>query len=99
MKRLSYKEFAEKVFQNRENDGYGIDFYCNYNPETGEKEWGYRAGVVRFADTFMVLVNYYGGGACFVDDIEDGDFDGFAYCLQRYLAEQGFEGSVWLEGN
>lgn len=98
MKKLSYKEIADKLWQNRENDGYGIDFYCNYIQETGEKEWAYRIGVISFAEAPMVIANYYGGGAGFVYDIgEDGDPSGLAYLIKNYFFCQGCEEGVWVE--
>lgn len=98
MKLLSYKEIAEALWQNQEVDGYGIDFYCNYDQETGEKEWAYRIGIISFADAPMVIANYYGGGAGFVYDIgDDGDPSGLAYCIQNYFDDQGCEESVWVE--
>ena len=98
LKEMTFAEVADKLWANKDLPCYSFDFYCNYNRETEEKEWAYKAAVVRFADAQMVLINYYGGGAGFVYDIdEDGDSSGLACCLQNYFIHQGLEESVWVE--
>lgn len=98
MKQLSYQELAEKLWSRKDLTNWGFDFCGNYNQETDEKEWWYRAGVIRFADSQIVLINYLGGGAGFIYDIdEDGDASGLACCLRSYFSDQGLEESVWVE--
>ena len=79
LKEMTYAEVAEKLWEKRNLSQigllrFGFDFYGNFDPETEEKEWAYHAAVVRFADASVVIINYYGGGAGFIYDIEEDSF-------------------------
>lgn len=99
MKKIDVNRLSELLFRQKEKTPQ-IDFYGDYNEVTNEGEYCFKIAVVKFADAFMVIANYYGGGKPFCIDISD-DKDAFRlkFELASYMRknEIGDEYSVWID--
>ncbi|MBQ8563236.1 MAG: hypothetical protein IJ443_05035, partial [Firmicutes bacterium] len=94
---LSRHDFAQMVFNSRETKE-SFSIYAEYDPESDTAQWAYEIRVTDFADSTMVIGNYWGGGQPFCDDItDDSDCSGLESLLKRWLDEAGFGETVWLK--
>lgn len=66
-----------------------IGFYMS-KTGSGDYEWGCEICVMKFADSYLVIGNYCGGGAPFCCDITtDGDESGLCEFFDVYLRDLG----------
>lgn len=84
------QELAEHLFKNKDTLPE-VEF-------SGEKdEWNYAIAVVNFADTYMVIGNYYGGGSPFCYDLkEDEDSSELAEAISAWFSDVGCSKTVYL---
>lgn len=91
------ENFARKVFNLRHSDA-SIEFYCEYNKEDDEGTGAHKIQVIRFADSDMVIANYYGGGSPFCCDITgEADSGMLEEHLSKWLNEHDFGNMIWVE--
>ena len=75
---------AELLFEEKESLPY-FGFYL-HKTSTEDYEWGCEIKVEKYADSYMVIGNYCGGGAPFCCDITtDSDSSGLCNSLDVYL--------------
>lgn len=83
---MAVENLAELLFKEVEKLPY-FDFYIARD-SFGACQWAYRLEVVKFADSFLVIGNYYGGGSPFCMDITlDDDSSALNSCLKYWLTE------------
>lgn len=103
-KSIATDEFIKTLFDNKNTDGYTLDFYADYDSINDETQWAYRAKIINFADSMTLLINYFGGGALFAYDFNDEISDTtFNWLLTNYLRDNGFmnkeQSAIWIENN
>lgn len=77
---------AELLFKAKERLPH-FGFYLNKAGDD-EYQWGCEVGVIKFADSYLVIGNYCGGGAPFCCDItNDDDESGLCECFEYYLKD------------
>lgn len=102
VKAMSSEEFATYVInKSPENkwDVVDIEFYGYYNYVTEEYEQAYKLKITGFADSDVVLCNYYGGGCFFAHELNYGERNWAADFINRfsaYLSDNGYE-EVYVE--
>ncbi len=90
------KELAGYLFE-RKDKLPTVVFYAEYSKETGEKQWGYSVSVIDYADSKMVIGNYFGGGQPFCHDItDDVDASALEECLELWMSSVGCGDEVYL---
>ena len=84
------KQLADHLFKNK-------DTLPTVEFSAGVDEWNYAIGVIEFADTYMVVGNYYGGGSPMCYDLKD-DFDSseLAAAISAWFSEVGCGEEVYL---
>ena len=96
MKKMSIKEAAVRLLNCPIAEGF--DFCETYNEETEEAEWHHRIEKIRFADSIMVIANYYGGSAPFMYDLtEDTDTSELEAALRHHLTDQIGIPDLWVD--
>ena len=88
---------AQLLFENR-NASFNYDFWSHYDAESDCAEWAYRIAVIHFADSIMVIANYYGGDQPFVEDITlDKDASRLRNALTIYFRDFVCSKEAWVK--
>ena len=97
LKKVTAKEMATFLFVNATKRPV-VEFYAEYDEVDDDTQGAYKASVIRYADSDIVLINYYGGGELFAYDItiDENEAELLAE-LEKYFATQSFGKFVWLE--
>jgi hypothetical protein len=99
LKKLTAKEMAEFLFTKASKKPV-IEFYAEYDEEIDETKGAYKASVIRYADSVIVLINYYGGGELFAYDITVDENEAKLLAeLEKYFSTQSFGEFVWIENS
>lgn len=97
LKKLTAKEMAKFLFTKASKKPV-IEFYAEYDEEIDETKGAYKASVIRYADSVIVLINYYGGGELFAYDITIDENEASLLAeLEKYFSTQSFGEFVWAE--
>ena len=84
------QELAEHLFKNK-------DTLPTVEFSIEEDEWNYSIAVIRFADAYMVIGNFFGGGAPFCRDLmNDNDSDELAEAISKWFSDIGCGEIVYL---
>lgn len=83
---MAASNMAELLFKEKERLPR-FEFYLNKAGE-GEYQWGCEIGIIKLADTHLVIGEYCGGGAPFCYDFtDDTDESGLCECFEGYLRD------------
>lgn len=97
LKKLTAKEMAKFLFTKASKKPV-IEFYAEYDEEIDETKGAYKASVIRYADSVIILINYYGGGELFAYDITIDENEASLLAeLEKYFSTQSFGEFVWAE--
>ncbi len=81
---MASSNLAELLFNEKERLPY-FGFYL-HKTSTGDYEWACEIKVEKYADSYLVIGNYCGGGAPFCFDVtSDSDSSGLCNSLDVYL--------------
>lgn len=97
LRKITAKEMAKFLFANASANPI-IEFYAEYDEEDEDTRGAYKASVIKYADSTIVLINYYGGGELFAYDItiDENEAELLAE-MEKYFVTQSFGEFVWLE--
>ena len=98
LKKIGVKSIAKTLYENKDRE-VSIDFYGGYHSVMMCGLYEYKVSVVKFADAYMAIANYYGGGQPFCYDFTDDDnYEYLAHELEKYLCKNviGDNGEVWV---
>lgn len=94
---MSCHDLAELVYNSRHTNE-SFSFYAEYDAENNTAQWAYEIRVVQFADSLIVIGNYWGGGSPFCDDItDDSDSSGLESLLKIWMDNTDCGETVWLK--
>lgn len=97
LKKVTAREMANYLFVNKTKNPV-IEFYASYDEDKDETHGAYKASVVEFTDSAVVLINYYGGGELFAFDITVDENEAELVAeLEKYFSIQFFGDFVWAE--
>ena len=98
------QELAEHLFKNRDTLPE-VEFSADSDDLTFEKDgvsvsakgWNFAIAVLNFADTYMVIGNYFGGGSPFCYDLDDDkDSSELADAISAWFSVVGCGETVYL---
>lgn len=94
MTRPEFAKFLYEICQ----VGDSVTIYEDFNPEGNDPSFAYELQKIQFADSDMIIGNYWGGGSPFVDDITgDPDSTGLEAVLNLWFDEHEFTETIWVE--
>lgn len=97
LRKITAKEMAKFLFDHSSKSPF-IEFYADYDEDEDETHGAYKASVIKFADSAVALINYYGGGELFACDITTDENEAELLAkLEKYFAAQSFGEFVWAE--
>ena len=88
--KMTIQNVSELLFKEKER----LPHFSYYLSKAGEDEyeWAFEIGVLKFADSYLVIGNYYGGGSPFCCDItDDSDESALFELFDSYLKNIGCE--------
>ena len=97
LRQITAREMAQFLFANASANPI-IEFFAEYDEEDEDARGAYKASVIKYADSTIVLINYYGGGELFACDITiDENEAELVTALEKYFSTQSFGEFVWAE--
>ena len=97
LRQITAREMAKFLFANASANPI-IEFFAEYDEEDEDARGAYKASVIKYADSNIVLINYFGGGELFACDITiDENEEELVTALEKYFSTQSFGEFVWTE--